>query len=72
LLQVVFQTLAKLHGAWLKWIHAGNPDSKASGGIRATDLKSLDFLMQPWMIKSSVEKTKRYLTSPEGSFLKEG
>ena len=56
--QVVFQALARLHGSWLKWQHLVGPGDR-SDGIRTQDLEGLCFEMQPFMVKSSAEKTIR-------------
>lgn len=59
--RVVFQTLAKLHGSWLKWKNQ-EVKEETSDGIRDVDVKSLDFQAQPWMIKPSLKSTHKILS----------
>jgi len=59
--RVVFQSLAKLHGSWLKWKQQG-PNEETLDGIRDEDVKSLETRMQPWMVKSQLESVHKVMS----------
>ena len=61
----MFQTLARLHGSFLKWKHLSFTSSTAKEnereGIRTQDFEALAFTIAPWIMKSSAGKAKRFL-----------
>jgi hypothetical protein len=57
---VVFQTLARFHGSWLKWRHISANEEETKDGIRTNDIQALNVSVLPWMLKGVVKKINRY------------
>jgi len=52
--KTVFISLAKFHGAWLKWRHMTKNES---GSMKLEHLDSFEFSIKPWMLKAMSAKT---------------
>jgi hypothetical protein len=60
--RVVFQTLARLHGSWLKWKRLAEKED--SNQIRTRDIEGLTISMEIWkaLLKSGTGKSERSIS----------